>query len=255
MIRSLQRLSSTGGPVTAAEFIEAIGLWDSQPVARRPRVVAAMIGSADGRATVDGGAGGLGSPADRDMLRELRAVADALLVGPGTLIAERYATLLDPEQQQRRIERGRPAEPLMATISRSLDPRLRDVPLFAEPGVKIQVYTESEGPSPGAGADVSVERVVAGSLDAATCLTHLAAAHGVRLVVTEGGPTLLHALIAEGLVDDLVLTVAPFLVAGDGRSVLHGVVFDPPVEMRLCDVMRGEDHLFLRYELSRPAAA
>ncbi len=249
MSSALQSLVPAGEPLTAAAFVERIGLWDARPQADRPWVVAAMIGSADGRATVEGGAGGLGSAADRDVLRELRAAADALLVGPGTLIAERYATLLDAEQQQRRIDRGRPAEPLMATISRSLDPRLADVPLFCEQGTRIQVYTEADGPAPGAGADVAVERFAPGTLDAGACLSHLRRAHHASLVVSEGGPTLLRQLLAGGHVDDLVLTVAPLLVAGEGRAVLHGPVFDPPVRMRLRDVLRGEEHLFLRYTL------
>ena len=84
---------------------------------------------------------------------------------------------------------------------------------------------------------------------ARACLVGSGGADGARLVVTEGGPTLLRELVADGLVDDLVLTVAPFLVAGDGRLVLHGPTLDPPVRMSLRAVLRGEDHLFLHYAL------
>ena len=93
-----------------------------------------MIGAADGRATVSGRAGGLGSPADRSVLRELRTRPTRCSSAPATLIAERYATVLDPPQQEARVARGLPREPLMATISRGLDPRLSEIPLFAEPG-------------------------------------------------------------------------------------------------------------------------
>ena len=74
----------------------------------------------------------------------------------------------------------------------------------------------------------------------------------MALVVAEGGPTLLRGMFAEGLVDDLVLTLAPLLVAGDGplgaarpraRAARSG--------SRCSDVARSGDHLFLRY---RPAA-
>ena len=245
----LTRLAAGGGPLTAAELVESLGLWDAAPVSGRPRVVAAMIGSADGRATVDGRAGGLGSPADRAVLRELRAPADALLVGPGTLIAERYATLLDEPHRARREQRGRPPEPLLATISRSLDPRLAQVPLLCEPHARVVVYTEAADELPGTGPHVTVQRLASGTLTARACLEHLAAEHGARLVTTEGGPTLLRELVAERLVDDLVLTLAPFLVAGEGRSVLHGPVLDPPARMSLRSVLRGEDHLFLHYAL------
>jgi riboflavin biosynthesis pyrimidine reductase len=234
---ALQTLEPAAADTTAAAFCERLGLWDEPARARRPRLVAAMVGSADGRATVQGSASGLGSPADRSVLRELRTAADALLVGPSTLIAERYATVLDAHQRERRTARGRAPEPLVATISRRLDPRLADVPLLAEPQTRMLVLTESEAPLASAGADLEVARFAPGALTGRAALEHLAGA-GARVVLTEGGPSLLHALIAEGLVDDLVLTLAPALVAGEGRSVLHGPVFDPPVALRL---------LFLRY--------
>jgi riboflavin biosynthesis pyrimidine reductase len=233
-------------PTTAAAFCERLGLWDEPARPGRPRLVAAMVGSADGRATVQGSASGLGSPADRSMLRELRTAADALLVGPSTLIAERYATVLDPHQRERRIAAGREPEPLVATISRRLDPDLADVPLLAEPRTRMLVLTESEAPLAGRGAALEVARFAPGMLNVRAALERLAGA-GARVVLTEGGPSLLHALVAERLVDDLVLTLAPALVAGEGRSVLHGPVFEPPVPLRLADVLRGEDHLFLRY--------
>ena len=248
---ALDQLEHAAAATTAAGFAERIGLWDEPAPAdsthpRRPRVVAAMVGSADGRATVQGRAGGLGSEADRSMLRELRTAADALLVGPGTLIAEGYATVLDPHQRERRLARGHVAEPLVATISRRLPPALAEVPLFAEPDARLLVLTESDDPFPGGGAQVELARFAPGTLTVAAALERLAEG-GARVVLAEGGPTLLHALVGEGLVDDLVLTLAPALVAGEGRSVLHGPVLDPPAHLRLADVLRAGDHLFLHY--------
>lgn len=248
MSASLSRISPPGPATTAEGFVESIGLWDEAGRGTRPRVVAAMIGAADGRATVGGSASPLGIPADRDMLRELRTASDALLVGPGTLIAERYATVLDPPQRARRLARDLPAEPLVATISRRGDGALAQVPLFAEAGLRVQVYTEADPPPKLArGADVDVHAVARGTLTTAGCLEHLYAERGVRSVVCEGGPTLLRELVAHGLVDDLVLTLAPVLVAGEGRSVLHGPVLDPPARFKLANVLRAEDHLFLHY--------
>ncbi len=247
MSTALQPLGPAGPSQTAADLVTRMGLWDHGGHADRPRVVVAMIGSADGRATVDGRAGGLGSPADRSVLRELRAAADALLVGSATLLTERYATLLDPSQQAARVARGLPPEPLMATISRALDPGLARVPLFAEPSQRLIVYTAAEGDAPSRGADVTTHHFPVGELNARACLRHLRTQAGVRVLVSEGGPTLLRELVAEGLVDDLVLTIAPALVAGTGRSVVNGPVFDPPQALALREVLRSEDHLFLHY--------
>ena len=246
MRTALQQLGPVGGPSGAAALAERMGLWDDPGRGDRPRVVAAMIGAADGRATVDGRAGGLGSPADRSVLRELRTAADALLVGSSTLITEGYATLLDPPQREARLARGLPPTPVMATVSRGLDPRLLEVPLLAEEGQRVLVCTESADEPPPLRADVRVARMAPGTLTPAACL-RLLREDGARVVVSEGGPTLLRELFAGGLVDDLVLTIAPALVAGSGRSVVHGPVFDPPIALELREVLRGEDHLFLHY--------
>ena len=247
MSSALQMLSARDGEIGAERFIERLVLEDESPAADRPRVVAAMIGALDGRATVDGRAGRLGNPADRAVLRELRIAADALLVGPGTLIAERYATLLDAPQRERRERRGLPGEPLVATISRSLDARLAAVPLLSEEQVRAEVLTESDGELPGTAEGVKIVRFEPGALSVRACLHHLRERHEAAVVVTEGGPTLLRGLFAEGLVDDLVLTLAPMLVAGEGRSVLHGPALDPPARLALSDAARSGDHLFLRY--------
>jgi riboflavin biosynthesis pyrimidine reductase len=209
-------------------------------------VVVAMIGAADGRATVDGRAGGLGSAADRGVLRGLRAVADALLVGSRTLVVERYATLLDPGHRDERRARGAEPTPVLATISRRADPALFAVPVFGEPDQRIVVCTESVEQPPQAAAQVEFERFPAGELSAAACLGRLRKA-GAELVVSEGGPTLLRELLAAGLVDDLVLTIAPALVAGGGKAVVEGAAFDPPLALELRSAHCGDDHLFLHY--------
>ncbi|CAB4871319.1 unannotated protein [freshwater metagenome] len=245
---ALQSLGPADGPSSAAEFVEALGLWDEQGRGLRPRVVAVMVGSADGRATVQGRAGGLSSPTDRSVMRELRTACDVLLVGSRTFIDERYEHLLDPGQPERRIARGRTPEPVLATISRGLDPALASVPLMGRSDARVRIFTEANrelGPS---GAQVEVLHHAPGTLTARGCLQDLAAG-GARLVVTEGGPHLLGALVADGLVDDLVLTVAPLIVGGESLSVLAWPVFDPPVTLELGAVLRGEDHLFLHYAL------
>ncbi|CAB4926949.1 unannotated protein [freshwater metagenome] len=248
MRTAIHALGGVPGPVSAAEFIETLGLWDEPGKGSRPRLIAVMVGSADGRASVDGRAGGLSSPADRSVMRELRTVCDALIVGPTTFITERYEHLLDPGQPERRIERGRAPEPLLVTISRSLDPALERVPLLGREGARVRVFTESERDLGPTAAEVEVRRFAPGALTPAQCLEELVS-DGVRLAVTEGGPTLLHALIADGLVDDLVLTIAPLVVGGDGPTVLTGPVFEPPTELELRSVLRGEDHIFLHYAL------
>jgi hypothetical protein len=100
----LRPLTETSTGWSARKVVRALGLRDHD--AGRPRVVAAMIASADGRVAVEGRSVGLGHPADRALLRELRTAVDAILVGTGTLRAERYANLLDDDQRAHRAAAG-----------------------------------------------------------------------------------------------------------------------------------------------------
>jgi riboflavin biosynthesis pyrimidine reductase len=243
---SLDRLAPVAGARPAAAIVAGLGL-DGGAANGRPRVAAAMIASADGRAAVAGRSVGLGHPADTALLRELRTAVDAILVGPGTLRAERYAQLLDDDQRERRVARGLEPEPVVATIARRGDVPV-DAPLFAEPGARIQVYTEAEPVSvAGCAAQVAVARLPPGGAGPAAVLADLAAARGVRSVLCEGGPTLLRGLAASGCIDDLLLTLAPLLAGGDAPTLLAGAALDPPGRLVLRDVHRAGEHLFMHY--------
>ena len=244
-------LLSAGASLDAVGLVAQLALAGPDAEPSRPRVVAAMIGSADGRAAVEGRAGGLGSPADRAVLRELRCNVDAILIGPTTLIDERYSTLLDGDHRERRIAAGLPAEPIAATISRRLSPGLAELELFAQQGQRIVVYTESDEPIEARGAELTVARSGPGELTLAGCLEDLYANHGVRTLLSEGGPTLLRALAAEDLIDDFIFTVSPLLVAGSAPTLLSGEAFEPPLGLELENVWRSESFLFLHYTRQR----
>jgi len=235
-------LPGTGEELTADALVARLGL-DGGGRPALPRVVAIMIASVDGRATIGGRSTRLGHPEDRALLRGLRRTADCLLAGTGTIAAEGYARLLDPEQRAVRVAAGRSPHPLVATISRSGDVPW-DAPVFADPGVEKQVYVGSLVEAPSSVTEVAVDVVTGGPRGV---LEHLHAARGVRSVACEGGPGLLRALLADDLVDDLLLTVAPLLVAGDGPTVATGDALDPALRMELRGVAHADDHVFLHY--------
>jgi len=244
---SLLPLGPVGPARSAAEIVTALGLGETRPRGARPRVAAAMIASADGRAAVQGRSVGLGHPADRALLRELRTAVDAILVGPGTLRAERYANLLDTDQRERRVGRGLHPEPIVATIARS--GRVPDeIPLFAEPRARIQIYAEAVDAEVAArGAEVAVHRFRPGEATPVSALEHLATVRGVRSVLCEGGPTLLRALVAAACIDHLLLTLAPLLAGGAAPNILEGEPLDPLARLDLHAVHRADHHLFIHY--------
>jgi len=218
-------------PSIAEEVIAQLALGDDPP-AGRPRVIAAMIASADGRAAVAGRSVGLGHPADRELLRGLRSAADAVLVGAATVRAERYAALFDgPERKP------------IGIVTRSGDVPW-DVGLFAEGDSPVVVYSGVGLTPPG---EVAAPVRVAPAPDLAAALADLGEHEGARVVLCEGGPRVLRALVADGLIDDLLLTVAPLLAAGDAPTSLAGPALDPPAQLSLRGTWRADDHLFLHY--------
>jgi riboflavin biosynthesis pyrimidine reductase len=244
---ALRPLADTSTGWSARKVVRALGLREGNAAdSARPRVIASTIASADGRTAVQGRSVGLGHPADRALLRELRTGVDAILVGTGTLHAERYANLLDADQRASRVAAGLEPEPVVATVSRRLD-LPTDIPLLAEPTARVQVYTEVEGEVPTQGAWVSAHRFEPGGLTMPAVVEHLRSERGARAILCEGGPTLLRELVAAQCLDDLLLTLSPILVAGDAPTALSGPELEPPAALSLRDIHRADDHLFLRY--------
>ena len=209
-------------------FAESLALRDGDR-----RLVAVMIASADGRTAIDGSSSALGHPADTTLLRELRATAEVILVGAGTIVAEGYGDLLDEEQRARRVAAGRTPHPMVVTISRHLD--IGDVAI-AQEDVPFVVYSEEEGDGPG-----EVRILPAGTLEAV--LEDL----GSTAILCEGGPKLLRQLAASDLIDGVVLTVAPVIAGGPASGLLAGDVLPDPLKLELVDVARADQHLFLHY--------
>ena len=70
---------------------------------------------------------------------------------------------------------------------------------------------------------------------------------GFAHVLAEGGPSLNGALAGAGVLDELCLTVAPRLVAGDAKRILTGPPLTPPPELTLRSLCEEDGYLFLRY--------
>lgn len=229
--------------LSPAEVMAELALRERGAVGNRPRVAAVMIASIDGQATVAGRSRGLGHPLDRALMRSLRASADAVLVGAATVRAERYARLFDAEDVAARVAAGLPERPPLVVATRSGDVPW-DVGVFSEAQSSVVVASGTVVEVP-ADAAATVELLYEADLGA--MLEHLAQARGTRLVVCEGGPRLLAALTAAGLLDDLILTVAPLVVGGAGPVLLTGPALEPPARLALAGAWRADDHLFLHY--------
>ena len=82
-----------------------------------------MVASADGAVSVNGRSGGLSGPADRMLFTVLRSVADLILVGAGTVRAERYRPVQADEIWSGLRPPGAPVPPIAVVTGRlDLDP-------------------------------------------------------------------------------------------------------------------------------------
>jgi len=168
------------------------------------------------------------SEADHFVMALLRACADVVVVGSGTLRASPTAAwtaaaafpALDDAFAALRRRLGMPSEPDLAVIARTPLPRdLRRAPIVLDRGLEA-AFAELRS-------------------------------RGYRRILSEGGPTLFGSLVDAGLLDELFLTLSPVL-AGAGLSLVEGhpLLPDRRVAGTLIGARRSDSHLFLRYAFS-----
>lgn len=221
-----------------------------------PWVMVNMVTSIDGAIAIDGRSGGLGGPADHRIFRILRSLADVILVGAGTVRAERYGPpQLGHELKALRIERGQTPLPRLAVVSSSLD-LPADLRLFGDPGLRPLVVTHA-----GAAGTASAElRAVADLLvagDGSVDLTEAVAGaartctDGPAVVLCEGGPGLNSDMFAADVIDEIDWTISPMVVGGASQRMVDGPGLDV-LNFRLDRATPVRDTVFCRYLRDRP---
>ena len=173
-----------------------------------------MIASADGAATIDGRAGGLGNATDQQVLGLLRAMADVVIAGAGTVTAEGYGPArARPQYQDLRAVAGQAPAPTMVVVSQRLQLDFESS-YFAQAAHRPIVVTCEAAPADRLIAARKVAEVVmAGdSVVSPALMVEALVALGHRRLLCEGGPTLLGGVAAAGVLNELCLTIAPMLV-------------------------------------------
>ncbi len=182
--------------------------------AGRPHVAVNFVMTADGRVTYEGRAE-IGSRADRELMFHLRSLADAVMIGAGTLRVDPFAP----------STKGRDPQPIAVVVSRTAELPL-DNRFFRHPGPRLVATTARATPAAvlvlrEAGAEVEVFGDTEVDLKA---LLVAVRARGVRFLLCEGGPTLAGGLLAAELVDELFLTHATLISAEPtARRLIEGL--------------------------------
>jgi riboflavin biosynthesis pyrimidine reductase len=196
----------------------------------RLNFVSTVDGAAQG---TNGLSGTINNAVDKRVFDQLRALADAVVVGAGTARAEGYA----PEA--------------LPTVVVTGSGRVPEAFVGAAPGRLLLVTCAAA-----AGLDAARELVgeddllVVGddAVDLSAMLTALRD-RGLADLVCEGGPSLAHALLAAGLVDELCSTTVPHLVAGDRLRITAGPDLDVP--LRLATLVEEDGTLLARWLVGR----
>lgn len=222
------RLRSAGVDVTGgvlADEVEAfLDDWLFATRHRRPHVTVKWAASLDGRvAASDGSSRWITGPAARADVHRRRAMVDAIAVGTGTLLAD------DPSLTART-----PAGELLD---------MQPVPV---------VFGRRPIPAGAAVARHPHAPITLHGADLASDLLELQR-RGIRSLLVEGGPTLASAFLAAGLVDELLVYVAPMLLGGPRVAVgdLGVTTIADARHFEFADVHRLGDDLLV---VAHPAA-
>lgn len=240
----MRRLIPDPGATTVEQQLDSYRPWEEERE-RRPVVAMNFAATVDGRATIDGASGPIGSDVDTAMLAGLRTRFDAVMIGAGTMRAERYGRPVPSQEKRERRERlGLPHDPLMVIVSGRLDLPW-DAPLFTEGGGRVLVFTASHAEPPETATPLRVVRHE-GGIDIRAALRQLHEERGIRALLCEGGPRLHAELQSQNLVDDVFLTIAPKMAGGEGPRILEGEL-PAPVRMELAWLLEEKGELFARY--------
>lgn len=225
---------------------------------KRPFVSLNMASSIDGKITTfEKEKVRFGSDEDRESMEMLRAQVDAILIGKDTLIADDPPLLLRIPRfvEQRRQMKG-DAQPVNVTVSSKLDIPIEDSDFFREKSTAKIVFTTDLAAQADVGRLRRFAEVVVLPADAhgQVPLDQMAAKMadlGIEHLLLEGGGTLNFAMLAADMIDEIYLTLCPFIIGGvDAPTTFDGRGFPKELVRKLVlqEHRQGRmGELFLKY--------
>ena len=211
--------------------------------------------TADGKVTTKNfGPVDFTSREDKLHLFRQRALADAVLLGHTSLERDNVRLGLPTELQELRIRRGQPRSPLRVIVSNKgrIDDRLK---IFQSDISPILIFSTKQMPPKSQEAlqkKATLYLSDAEHVDLAAMLKTLRDEYEVRTLACEGGPTVFRALLERDLVDQLNLTIAPYMFGGAKAPTLTGLTREflrASVRCSLIDMRTVGDECFLAYRI------
>jgi riboflavin-specific deaminase-like protein len=221
----------------------------------RPFVIATFAMTADGKVTTKNfGPVDFTSPEDKLHLFRQRALADAVLLGHTSLERDNVRLGVPAELQESRMKRGQTRSPLRVIVSKKgrINERLK---IFQSDVSPIIIFSTNRMPRKNQEAlrQMAILHLTgARKVDLAAMLKTLRDQYKVRTLACEGGPTLFRALLEQGLVDQLNLTIAPYMFGGGKAPTLTGLskeFLPASVHCSLIEMRTVGDECFLTYRI------
>src|SRR5262249_37871641 len=221
----------------------------------RPFVIATFAMTADGKVTTKKfGPVDFTSREDKLHLFRQRALADAVLLGHTSLERDNVRLGVPVEMQELRIKRGQSRSPLRVIVSNKgkIDDGLK---IFQSDVSPIIIFSTRQMPSINQETlrkKATLHLTSARKVDLTAMLKTLHDQYKVRTLACEGGPTLFRSLLEHGLIDQLNLTIAPYLFGGAKAPTLTGLskeFLPASVHCSLVSMRTVGEECFLTYQI------
>jgi len=196
---------------------------------------------------------------DKQHLFRQRALADAVLIGHSTLKRDNVRLGVSEDLRHARIKQGQTPSPLRVIVSNEgkIDNQLK---IFQSPATAgpILIFSTKRMPQEVRSAlrekNATLHLSEMQYVDLAEMLRTLRRDYKIRRVACEGGPTLFRSLLELGLIDELNLTIAPYLFGGADAPTLTGLnkeFLPASVHCVMKDMRVLRDECFLTYRIKR----
>jgi len=257
-MRSAKRNKNAGGSsLSRSKLSRGVRrVPDRSHISRRPFVAATFAMTVDGKITtrnfspVD-----FTSREDKLHLFRQRAMADAVLVGHSTLKQDNVRLgLPQAALREARVKRGQTSYPIRVIVSNEgkIDNRLN---IFQSEISPVIIFSTRQMPAKYQQAlreKATLHLTRAQHVDLRGMLRTLRDKYKIRTIACEGGPTLFRALLERGLIDQLNLTIAPYLFGGAKAPTLTGLsreFLPASVHCSLIDMRVVGEECFLTYRI------
>jgi riboflavin-specific deaminase-like protein len=213
-----------------------------------------MVLTPDGAGAFHGRTKAITDPADQVLLGYLRSHSDAIMVGAATIQAEHYGPVkLNADARARRERDGYAANPPLVVVTGRAN-LLPTLAVFDPGGPRTIIATLARSAEQATDLQEVADVIVVGE-DEIDLRQLIAALHdrGLHRILCEGGPFLLSQLIERDLVDDMCLTLSPYLAGSQPTTMQPASDRVSPTRLALQHVLVHDDLLYLRYTREKDA--